>query len=144
MKQEGEACAAGRIVISRGYVFGGRVDLLPIFSRLHLTPPATQAIVGVVTKEMLRAWYGSRVSDAVLIAILSWKWLPHLPSIICQQQRSLWHHCTVCRLHFRSKPLRILLFLLLPSWLRPHTFSSLPRSRLIVYSLVLLFLYCPP
>ena len=57
MRQEGEACAAGGIVISRGYVFGGmrRVDLLPIFSRLHLTPPATQAIVDVVTKEMLRA-----------------------------------------------------------------------------------------
>lgn len=70
MRQEGEACAAGGIVISRGYVFGGR-DLLPIFSWLHLTPSATQAIVGVVRKEMLGAQYGSRVSDAVLIAILS-------------------------------------------------------------------------
>lgn len=55
MRQEGEACAAGGIVISRGYVFGGRVDLLPIFSWLHLTPSATQAIVGVVRKEMLGA-----------------------------------------------------------------------------------------
>lgn len=71
MRQEGEACAAGGIVISRGYVFGGRVDLLPIFSWLHLTPSATQAIVGVVRKEMLGAQYGSRVSDAILIAILS-------------------------------------------------------------------------
>lgn len=45
MRQEGEACAAGGIVISRGYVLGGRVDLLPIFSWLLLIPPARQAIV---------------------------------------------------------------------------------------------------